>query len=375
MICSVWTPRAELRELRRPRPEGHHDLLQRRVAGALAEAVDRHLDLARAGLDRRERVGRGEAEVVVAVDADRRLAADEVDDPPDERAELGRDRVADGVRDVDGRRAGLDDGLVDLEQEVGVGAGGVLGAELDLGVAAERLAAVADPADGLAPAPVSRSIRSLCLRWMSLVAMKTWRCGRSATLIASIARCGSPSRQRASAATAIALRLRAIRWTASKSPGDAAGKPASMTSTFSRTSWRATSSFSAAVSPAPGACSPSRRVVSKIRTRPAGRAGRRGAVLARAITAVAPGGRGRRPGPAPACDVDRVEERHLAAQLGADLLDLVVVVGRAEALELGPARLVLGDPACGEGAVLDLGQDLPSSCSRTCSSMIRGPET
>ena len=46
-------------------------------------------------------------------------------------------------------------------------------------------------------------MRSLCLRWMSLVAMKTWRCGRSATLIASIARCGSPSLQRASAATAI----------------------------------------------------------------------------------------------------------------------------------------------------------------------------
>ena len=38
---------------------------------------------------------------------------------------------------------------------------------------------------------------------MSLVAMNTWRCGRSATRIASTARCGSPSRQRASAATAM----------------------------------------------------------------------------------------------------------------------------------------------------------------------------
>ena len=37
-------------------------------------------------------------------------------------------------------------------------------------------------------------------------------------------------------------------WTASKSPGEAAGKPASMTSTRSRASCRATSSFSAAVS-------------------------------------------------------------------------------------------------------------------------------
>ena len=63
----------ELRELGRARPEGHDDLLERRVAGALAEAVDRHLDLARAGLDGGERVGRREPEVVVAVDADRRL--------------------------------------------------------------------------------------------------------------------------------------------------------------------------------------------------------------------------------------------------------------------------------------------------------------
>ena len=38
--------------------------------------------------------------------------------------------------------------------------------------------------------------------------------------------------------------------TAAKSPGDAAGNPASMTSTSRRASWRATSSFSDAVSPA-----------------------------------------------------------------------------------------------------------------------------
>ena len=78
----------ELRELRRARPEGHDDLLERRVAGALAEAVDRDLDLAGAGLDGGERVRGREPEVVVAVDADGRCVADEVDDPPDERAEL-----------------------------------------------------------------------------------------------------------------------------------------------------------------------------------------------------------------------------------------------------------------------------------------------
>ena len=139
----------ELGELRRPRPEGHDDLLERRVAGALAEAVDRDLDLARPGLDGGERVGRGEAEVVVAVDGDRRVPPDEVDDAADEGPELGRDRVADGVGDVDRGGPGADDRLVDLEEELGVGPGGVLGRELDLGVAAELLAAVADPADGL----------------------------------------------------------------------------------------------------------------------------------------------------------------------------------------------------------------------------------
>ena len=140
----------ELRELAGPRPEGHHDLLQGGVAGALAEAVDRDLDLAGAGLDRGERVRRREAQVVVAVDGDHGAVADPVLDPADERAELGGDRVADGVRDVERRGAGLGHGLVDVEQEVVLGPRGVLGRELDLGVAAQRLAGPLDPADGLA---------------------------------------------------------------------------------------------------------------------------------------------------------------------------------------------------------------------------------
>ena len=57
-------------------------------------------------------------------------------------------------------------------------------------------------------------------------------------------------------------------------------------------------------------------------------------------------------------DGHRVEERHLAAQLGADPLDLVVAVGRAHPLELVAAAVALGDPVPGERAVLDLGEDL-----------------
>ena len=56
----------------------------------------------------------------------------------------------------------------------------------------------------------------------------------------------------------------AIAFTASKSPLDDAGKPASITSTRMRSSARAMRSFSSRVMDAPGLCSPSRMVVSKM---------------------------------------------------------------------------------------------------------------
>ena len=56
------------------RAQQHHDLLERRVARALAEAVDRALDLARAGLQAGEGVGDGQPEVVVAVDGEHDVA-------------------------------------------------------------------------------------------------------------------------------------------------------------------------------------------------------------------------------------------------------------------------------------------------------------
>jgi len=59
----------------------------------------------------------------------------------------------------------------------------------------------------------------------------------------------------------------AIARTASKSPLDAAGKPASITSTRMRSSARAMRSFSSLVIDAPGLCSPSRMVVSKMMSR------------------------------------------------------------------------------------------------------------
>ncbi len=122
----------------------------------------------------------------------------------------------------------------------------------------------------------SRSMRSLCFRWMSLVARKVWMRWRGADLTASWARLMSASLARASPAITIGRPSRrpsvrgptssAMRRTASKSPGEAMGKPASQMSTPRRDSCRAISSFSSTLSVAPGDCSPSRRVVSKINT-------------------------------------------------------------------------------------------------------------
>ena len=64
--------------------------------------------------------------------------------------------------------------------------------------------------------------------------------------------------------TVASLITLAIARTASKSPLDEAGKPASITSTRMRSSARAMRSFSSLVMDAPGLCSPSRMVVSKM---------------------------------------------------------------------------------------------------------------
>ncbi len=66
----------------------------------------------------------------------------------------------------------------------------------------------------------------------------------------------------------VELRARfAISLTAAKSPSEAMGKPASMMSTPISSRREAISSFSSCVIVAPGDCSPSRSVVSKITTR------------------------------------------------------------------------------------------------------------
>ncbi len=113
----------------------------------------------------------------------------------------------------------------------------------------------------------SGCMRSLYCMWIGLVAIKVWMRPELAPASASAARSMSASTARARLHTVLSLMLSATSFTAAKSPGLAMAKPASITSTFSRSSARAMRSFSSPVMDAPGLCSPSRRVVSKMMTR------------------------------------------------------------------------------------------------------------
>src|SRR4030042_762262 len=99
---------------------------------------------------------------------------------------------------------------------------------------------------------------------MSEVAMNTCKSGFWAYRRASQARSMSPGVVRASPAICGPRTSWETRLTDSKSPGELLGNPASITSTFRRSSWRAILIFSSRFMLAPGDCSPSRSVVSKI---------------------------------------------------------------------------------------------------------------
>jgi hypothetical protein len=106
-----------------------------------------------------------------------------------------------------------------------------------------------------------RSFFSMC---KGDVAMNVWMRARLAPFRASAAREMSRSLARESEQTVESLIAFAMDCTASKSPLELAANPASMTSTRRRSSWRAMRSFSSRVIEAPGDCSPSRKVVSKM---------------------------------------------------------------------------------------------------------------
>ena len=124
------------------------NFFESRVAGALADAVDGAFHLARTGVDGGQRVGDGEAEVVVAVrgedDALRVDGGDALADLAKHLAVFFGSGVADGVGHVDGGCACLDGNAHHFDKEVAIGAGGVFRREFD--VVDER----AGQADGFA---------------------------------------------------------------------------------------------------------------------------------------------------------------------------------------------------------------------------------
>src|ERR1039458_1128044 len=100
------------------------------------DAVDGALNLARAGGDGGQRVSNGQAQVVMAMrgedDAFGVDGRDALADFSEHAAVFFGGGVADGVRHVDGGGAGLDGHANHLDEEIAIGAGGILGGELDI---------------------------------------------------------------------------------------------------------------------------------------------------------------------------------------------------------------------------------------------------
>lgn len=270
--------------------DGHDNLLHGSVTSALADTIDRDLDLARAVADAGDGVGRGQTQVVVAVGREDDLvsARGVLHQVLDQSAVLLRHVVANRIGNVQRRRAGLDDLAQDVAEELGVGAAGVLGRELDfvdertrqldgLDGAADTLLAIdlelvlqvqvrrgqegMDTAarrglQGLCGAldVVGRSTRKTADRLYNYshnISIKYSQPITQNPEIILLLTMGTPICSRPS------MRLpasRAIFCTASKSPTDAMGKPASRTSTPKRASCLAISIFSSVFRDTPGDC-------------------------------------------------------------------------------------------------------------------------
>ena len=90
------------------RAQRQRDLAEVRVAGALAHAVDRSVDVGGAGADGGDRARGRDAEVVVAMEMNRHRRSDELDGRADEIGDGLRRGDPERVDDGDLFRAGLD---------------------------------------------------------------------------------------------------------------------------------------------------------------------------------------------------------------------------------------------------------------------------
>ena len=149
-----------------PRLDRHHDLFEGRVAGPLAQAVDGALDLASASVDGRQAVGNPQSQIVVTVvlkngPIDVRHMLPQI---LKDVAILLRDGVADGVRNIDCRRAGRNGPFDNLAQKIELRAGRVFRREFDIRTIVDG---PFDHLDRLANDLLPLAILSLYCRWMA----------------------------------------------------------------------------------------------------------------------------------------------------------------------------------------------------------------
>ena len=122
--------------------QGRSHFFERRIAGALTQAVHAAFDLARAHLHGRERVGGGHAQVIVAMHGKHRLVdvGNAVEDVGDDAAEFRRKRVTHCIGNVDGRCARVNGGFHHAAKFVDRSAACVFAREFHIiGVVARKL--------------------------------------------------------------------------------------------------------------------------------------------------------------------------------------------------------------------------------------------
>ena len=113
---------------------GHHDFFQSRIAGSFAQTIDSAFNLPGAIEHGGKRVGDRQTQIVMAMDGEDRLVRvrNALAQLPDGPAELIRQAVADRVRNIQRRGAGVDNRFENPAQKILFGTPGVLRGKLDI---------------------------------------------------------------------------------------------------------------------------------------------------------------------------------------------------------------------------------------------------
>ncbi len=114
--------------------QSNHDLFQRSISRALADAVDGALNLPHPGANCRQRVRHCQTQVVVAMRAQRDAVwiAQVFAHSREHRAILFRHRISHGIRQIQYRCAGIHRYAAYLAQEIDIRPSGIFGGELHL---------------------------------------------------------------------------------------------------------------------------------------------------------------------------------------------------------------------------------------------------